>query len=276
VARPLASLLFALLLAIAGAFAAPLPSSAADTYQQHYDRYEAALDQDDLETAVVHARRAYRAAAADLGPTDERTGVLAYNLGVINHQLGRHRDATVALSKAVTIYQAVYGESDVRLTKPLIELGAAHRDLAEWAQAERAYVRALNILGADEGDHEATIMLILSQLTGVADGLEQPARMRTYGLRGIAICSDEPGDDPLTLGKLHLSVARAEVLLGDPLQARRHTERGLELYEQAVPANDPSWANIYAFAADVYARAGKESSARKFRRKAEALGAAPD
>lgn len=264
----------ALLLLVAGALAIhPAPARAAE-YAEHYARYQAALEARDLPTAVVHARRAYLAAVRERGPQAEQTGVLAYNLGIVNFELGRHRDAADALAKALGIYEAVYGAEDERVVKPLTKLAAAHGALEEWASAEREYVRAARILRDARGRDDREIALILGQLTQVADGLDEPKRMRSYGLRALAIVADDAAEEPLLVANLHLAVARAELLLGDVRQAKRHTERGVELYEKAMDEKDPRILEVYGFAAEVYAAYGKDYTARKYRRKVqEATGA---
>jgi len=244
------------------------PEDETPGYTVHYQHYEAAVEADDLEAAVVHARRAYLAAARERGPDDEYTGVLAYNLGVVNYELVRYRDAIESLERAVAVYEEIYGEEHERVATPLAKLAAAHQALEEWEDAERLYVRTARILSDALGPENRKVGLVLAQLGRVADGLGEPKRMRSYGLRALAILGSESDSDPVAVANLHLTVARAELMLGDASQARRHTEIAVELYERGLGQSDPRVLEVYDFAADVYERVGKEYTARKYRRKA--------
>jgi tetratricopeptide (TPR) repeat protein len=268
--RPLAAGLAVLVVSAAASV-----SAQTEEYAGHYLLYEQAVEAGDLESAVVHARRAYLAAARERGPDDRYTGVLAYNLGVVNLELGRFRDAAVSLARALEIYEKAYGKSDEHLVAPLTKLAAAHQNLEEWVASERAYVRAVRIIEGARGRDEPEIVLLLGQLAQVADGLGEPKRMRSYGLRALSITSDDPEADPTLVAKLHISVARAEMLLGDIRQAKRHTEVAVDLFEKTLGEDDPRTIEVYAFAAEIYDIYGKEYAARKYRRKVEEAGGDP-
>jgi len=261
---------------VVGALAATTVWTArAAEYADHYQRYQEAIEAKDLESAVVHARRAYLAAVRERGPADEYTGVLAYNLGVVNLELGRYRDATVAFEKALPVYEAVHGADSERIVLPLTKLAAAHQALEEWDAAERSYVRATRIIEKTRGDDDPALAGLFGQLALVADGLGEPKRMRAYGLRALAVAHRGEAD-PISVANLHLSVARAEMLIGDVRQAKRHTDVAVELYEKNSPPRDPQLIKVYGFAADIYEHYGKDYTARKYRRKVEEAGGAAD
>ena len=252
---------------VAALLGAAPPGADASEYAAHYARYKEAIAERDLESAVVHGRRAYLASKRDRGAKDARTGVLAYNLGAVNHELGRHRDATVYLGEAVAIYGVVHGERSERIIAPLRRLAAAHQALEEWVPAERYSVRAIDVIEATRGREDPEIGQILIELTAIANGLGAHKRLRSYGLRGLAILDRGPVEDPFQIVQLHVAVAGAEMVLGDGRQANRHTERAVEICEESFGEYSPQSLQIYAFAADVYEKIGKETAARKYRRK---------
>jgi tetratricopeptide (TPR) repeat protein len=240
-------------------------SAQAGEQSDQYELYKQAIAAGDLESAVVHARNAYQAAERERGPKDEQTGILAFNLGVVSFELGRYRDSQVALAKAVPIYQTAYGPQDERLIVPLAKLAEAHQALEEWAAAERFYVRAIQIIESKRGRDDLQLGLILGQLAQVAEGLGESKRVRSYGLRAISILTKLDVDDPIAIANLHVPVAHAELVLGNAREARKHTERAVELYESVLARNDPSMLRVYTFAAEIYERTGKDSTARKYR-----------
>lgn len=263
---------FALLLLTASAVALACPGARAADYTEQYERYREAVAAKDLESAVVHARRALLAATRELGPQAEQTGVLAYNLGAVNYQLGRYADAAKALEQAIPVYESVYGPSSEQLTKPLVKLAGSHQELEHWDRAERLYVRASSILIEKRGRKDPEVGLILGQLMQVAAGIDDPKRVRSYGLRSLAALDGTDQGDPIALANIHVTVAGAEMRLGDARQARRHTERAVELYESRYERTDPQMLRIYGFAADVFEQTGKESTARKYRRRIRKAG----
>lgn len=276
-------MLLLLLLASSVALTAPIARSAEPSekpeqakHADYYARYSKAIEANDLEGAVVYARRALRASERERGPADPQTGVLAYNLGVVNFELGRYRDAAAALRQALPIYEAVHGVDSEKYTKPLIKLAASHQQLEEWASAERLYVQASDILIALRGRDDETVGLILGQLTQVASGLDDPTRVRSYGLRSLAILSRVEEPDPIAVANLHIAIAGAEMQLGEPRKGRKHTERAVELYEGEFEENDPRMLGVYEFASRIYDQTGREATARKYRRRIKDAGGGGD
>ena len=96
-----------------------------EEWKEHYRLYEKAVEEENLESAVVYARRASLASNRERGIQDRQSGVLAYNLGVVNFELGRYGDAADALEQALSSYRTHYGAADLKTTTPLVKLAAA-------------------------------------------------------------------------------------------------------------------------------------------------------
>ena len=239
-----------------------------EEWKEHYRLYEKAVEEENLESAVVYARRASLASNRERGTQDRQSGVLAYNLGVVNFELGRYGDAADALEQALSSYRTHYGATDLKTTTPLVKLAAARQALKQWVPAEKQYVQALQILDKNpSAKNDLQAGLILAQLTQIAEGLNDPRRTRSYGLRGLSQIRKSEHRDSIAAANLHVSVARAELQLGNIAEARKHTARAVVLYEEQLPDGDSRLMGVYGFAASVYEQTGKNSTARKYRRR---------
>ncbi|MDG2051308.1 MAG: tetratricopeptide repeat protein [Myxococcota bacterium] len=248
----------------------PFAASQAEDWETHYGLYLKAIKENDLNAAVIHARRASLESNRERGPRDPQSGVLAYNLGVVNLELGRFSDSARALQEALLTYEELYGRDDVRVTKPLIQLATARKGLRQWTPAEKDYVRALQILRSKKSqENDLTAGLVLVQLTQVAEAINDPKRIRSYGLRSLSQLRKSGNQDSIAVANLHVAVAGAEIQLGNGSEARKHMERAMALYEDQLDPNDPQFIGIYEFAARLYEQTGKTSTARKYRKRVQ-------
>jgi tetratricopeptide (TPR) repeat protein len=244
----------------------PGPSETAD-YREAYESYVAALQEKDLEKALIYARKSHDLAAAELGLRHARTGVLAYNLGAVRYNLDRYRDALPALQEAVATYAKNYGPESKKNVLALRKLGLTHMELENWSEAERYSVQAIAILEAERGRTDPAITDILLDLTEIARNLQHAKRMRSYAMR--ALYNLRQGDDPdaLGVGHVYVSLATAEMLLGNASATNKSLDRALEIYEIHLTLEDPQLRALYTFAADAFERTGRSSAARKYRRR---------
>ena len=248
----------------------PLSISHAEEWQPHYELYLSAVKENDLDAAVIHARRASLASNRERGLRDKQSGVLAYNLGVVNLELGRYGDAARALQEALLTYEELYGPDHIQITKPLTQLASAHKGLRQWTPSEKEYVRSLQILKSNPSEeNNLKAGLVLVQLTQVAEAIGDPKRIRSYGLRALSELRKSGHSDSIAGANLHVAVAGAEIQLGNGSEARKHMERAMTIYEDQLEPNDPQMIGIYEFAATLYEQTGRTSTARKYRRRVE-------
>ena len=261
---------FRILIAFLFSLGLPLSISHAEEWQPHYELYLTAIKENDLEAAVIHARRASLASNRERGLRDKQSGVLAYNLGVVNLELGRYGDAARALQEALLTYEELYGPDHIQITKPLTQLASAHTGLRQWTPSEKEYVRSLQILRSNPSkENDLKAGLILVQLTQVAEAIGDPKRIRSYGLRALSELRKSGHQDSIAVANLHVAVAGAEIQLGKGSEARKHMERAMTLYEDQLAPDDPQMIGIYEFAATLYEQTGRASTARKYRRRVE-------
>ncbi|MCH2187575.1 tetratricopeptide repeat protein [Myxococcota bacterium] len=191
-----------------GSFALPLSASQAEEWETHYKLYLSAIKENDLNAAVIHARRASLASNRERGAREKQSGVLAYNLGVVNLELGRYGDAAQALQEALLTYEELYGPNEIQTAKPLIQLATARKGLRQWTPAEKDYVRALQILTSHQSEeNDLKKGLVLVQLTQVAEALGDPKRIRSYGLRALSALRKSGRRDSVAVANLHVAVA---------------------------------------------------------------------
>jgi len=263
------STLGALLLLVLLVLAPPAAPASEEkpAYQMAYDRYKAALLERDLETALIHARKSHTLAVEAIGPRSPQTGVLAYNLGAVRFSLERYRDAVPALEEALAIYTANNGPASEKNFLPLRKLGQTHLELENWETAERYLVRAMGIIEETRGRTDPQITEILLDLTEIARNLDHAKRMRSYAMR--ALYNLHQGENPkaLEVGHVYVSLATAEMLLGNASGTNKSLDRAIAIYEIHLTLKDPELRALYAFAADAFDQTGRESAARKYRRR---------
>ena len=243
------------------------PASLADGYRTAYARYKEALAEKDLEKALLYARKAHSLANEELGARDAKTAVLSYNLGAVSFELTRYRDALPPLQEAVSVYVEVYGPESEKNLMPLDKLAETTKALGDLPQAERHWTRSIEILEIKNPRTSPEVTAILFELLDVAQDLGEAKRMRSYAKR-ILYNLDAAGDsDSLEMGGVHISLAMAEILLGNAIGTNKNLERAIEIYEMRLPPNDSKLLELYAFAAEAFDQTGRPTAARKCRRK---------
>lgn len=77
------------------------------------------------------------------------------------------------------------------------------------------------------------------------------------------------GENPkaLEVGHVYVSLATAEMLLGNASGTNKSLDRAIAIYEIHLTLKDPELRALYAFAADAFDQTGRESAARKYRRR---------
>ncbi|MDG2333302.1 MAG: tetratricopeptide repeat protein [Myxococcota bacterium] len=257
----------ALLLLVGFFIVAIAPNGLAADYQEAYTQYKQALTEKDLEKALLYARKAHTLAQQELGPRHARTGILSYNLGAVSFQLTRYRDALVPLQQAVSIYSEVYGPESEKNLLPLGKLAETTRALGALPWAERHWTRSVEILEINKPRTSPEITEILLELLEVAQDLGEAKRMRSYSKRVLYNLNAAGVSDSVQMGGVHISLAMAEIMLGNAIPANKNLERAIELYETHLPPDDSKLLDLYAFAADAFEQTGRPGLARKCRRK---------
>ncbi len=242
-------------------------SGRAETYADAYKKYRAAIEEKDLEKALIYAQKAHQAARSERGLEDTQRGVLAYNLGAVSFRVKRYRDALPPLQEAVAVYAAAHGAESEKNLPPLRQLAKTHQALGNWREAERHWVRALSIIEVSQGRTAQEVTEILMRLSEVARQLDAPKRMRSYSQR--ALYNFYQGDDPtaLEVGHAHVNLATASILLGDASGTNKNLDRAIAIYETHLPPGSPELIDLYAFAAEAFENTGRSTAARKYRRK---------
>ena len=76
----------------------------AESYSEAYANYRAAIQERDLQMALIYAAKAHQAASSEEGLGDAQRAVLAYNLGAVSYQVKRYRDALPPLQELSLIH----------------------------------------------------------------------------------------------------------------------------------------------------------------------------
>ena len=63
----------------------------------------------------------------------------------------------------------------------------------------------------------------------------------------------------------------AEMQLGDAARVNQHMDWAIEIYDEKLSPDDPLLLEIYTLASQVYEKTGRETEARKYRRRAREL-----
>ena len=264
--------------AVPASAAAILPKAGAETspsetsepepgYKAAYQDYRNALIAQDFETALIYARKGHALALRDLGLRHAQTGVLAYNLGAVSYRLKRYRDALAPLLEAEQTYAENYGLDSKKNLLPVRKLAATSQALGNWPEAERYSVRAMEIIEAERGRTAPEITEILLDLTKITQNLGQAKRMRTYANRALYNMHQSEDPKALAIGHAYITLATAEIMLGDAVGVNKSLDRAIEIYEIHFSADDAQLLGLYAFAAETFEQTGRTGSARKYRRR---------
>ena len=239
----------------------------AESYSEAYANYRAAIQERDLQMALIYAAKAHQAASSEEGLGDAQRAVLAYNLGAVSYQVKRYRDALPPLQEAATLYVAAFGAESEKNLAPLRQLAKTHTALRNWREAERHWVKAIAILEAHQGRTDPAVTQILMELSEVARQLDAPKRMRAYSQRALYNLSQSDDPGALEAGHAHVNLATAFILLGDATETNKNLERAIAIYEAHLPPDSPQLLDLYAFAAEAFEKTGRATAARKYRRK---------
>jgi tetratricopeptide (TPR) repeat protein len=238
-------------------------------YQIAYSKYRKAVAEKDLQKALIYARKSHELAVRDLGPRNARTGVLAYNLGAVSFRLERYVDALGPLREAEATYLENYGADSSKNLLPVRKLADAYGALRVWPQAERYSIRAMEIVETNQGRTAPEITEILMELTQITQSMGHAKRMRSYANRALYNLHQDEDTKTMAIGHAYISLATAELMLGDASASHKSLDRALEIYEIHLSPDDPKLLDLYAFAAEAFERTGRATKARKYRRKLE-------
>ncbi len=235
-----------------------------------YSQYKEALESQDYATALVYARKSDQLAATELSADDPRKAVLAYNLGTLYYRLERYQEAVEPLERAIKDYTALNGPGSMEILAPLKRQALNYQALRNWRMAEKSYLAAMSLIEASEGRKAVSLAPILIQLNGVAEAQENYRRQQNYGRRALYIYDQAGQSRGLESARIHVDLVGAEMHLGDAAKVNQHMQWALEIYEEKLDPDDPLLLEIYTLAGQVYEKTGRETEARKYRRRARA------
>jgi tetratricopeptide (TPR) repeat protein len=236
-----------------------------------YTRYKEALDEKDYATALVYARKSDQLAAEQLAENDPRKATLAYNLGTLYYRLDRHQDAVEPLARATEAYRTLHGQGSMKTLPSLQRLALNYQALQNWREAEKSYLAAVRVIEASEGRKSETLAPILIQLSSVAEAQAAFKRQQNYGRRALYLYDQAGKSRGLASARIHVDLVGAEMQLGDAARVNQHMEWAIEIYDEKLSPDDPLLLEIYTLASQVYEKTGRETEARKYRRRAREL-----
>jgi tetratricopeptide (TPR) repeat protein len=184
-----------------------------------------------LSARVREAEDALRRAAA-LAPGDAE---IAYDLGRIYYQEGRHPQAAAAFRQAIAI--------DARAYKAWDNLGLAMEALGDAAQATHHYLKAMEIARTEQPRYDVVYANYADLL------LKQGENRRAFD--AAAEAAQRNPDDP-----------RNMFLAGKALVRLERPDIGLKWLTQAL-ALDPDYAEAHYLLAQAYRRLGRMDDAAR-------------
>lgn len=229
------------------------------------------LEQHRYEQAHFWARQA-GAWIERLGGSDELSGKLANNRGVLAYAEGRYGDAIAEYQRALELRERVYGPDHLETAKVLGNLGVVYANQRKLDEAIAHYDRALTTQRRILGDHHPLVATSLVNLgmayraqgqfeaaleafTGALEirqrtvGMEHPLSWRLindfgtlFELQGDLRRARERHEEALALAKKavgdeHPYVASAMMALGGLLERGGELREALGLYERAHRIN---------------------------------------
>ncbi|MFN0152381.1 MAG: tetratricopeptide repeat protein [bacterium] len=163
-----------------------------------------------------------------LGPTHYLIASDTHRLGALLNAEGRTAEAERELTHALEMRIAQFGESHTSVASTLSELARARTSSGDLDEACALYERALAILRAKLGDaHPRTAAVQIGFAhAGRARG-DAPADAEPHVRAAIAVLNG-------SLGPRHLTIARAQFVLGELLAAQGKNAEAQALLESAL------------------------------------------
>jgi tetratricopeptide (TPR) repeat protein len=147
---------------------------------------------------------------------------------------------THLLTRAVEIYETIYGPDHPLIGTVLTDLGWHLEDTAQWHDAREVLERALRVQEATYGSQDPRVAAVLTHLGATLTALGWPSTARSLLERALQIHTEESGrSHPATATTLNV-LALALQALGDPASAKPLLERAVEI-RQTVFGHDHPW-----------------------------------
>ena len=228
---------------------APVPVSTARAESaetsEAYNLARDAIQAGDFETAVRYMEKALASAEAETEANDKQIGILAYNLGQLQLELGEFVEARSSLEKAVARYITVYDELSPRLVSPLGKLATCLEELNENRDAYHAYRRIVDIKGKQFGGRSVEVANALAVVAQAANGAENHKKAQLSLTRALRIWNAERGPRSIEAGQASLHLGLSELRLREFSLALPHIAAGVDILEEALPLGHPYKVQLY-------------------------------
>ena len=220
---------------------AVLADGEVEAFKAAYDRYQTALETNDIEAASAAA-----AQALELGklvfPDDSPSLLALYvNHGDLLIDQQRYTEAVPLLQEAVTRFEKQYGKKDERLIYALWALAEANGSTGEHEIAVKQLIRLSRMVKKAHGP-ESRVFADVQQLLGQESyfSASQYKKARRPLANAYDIYSSLYGDSVYQTGLAALWLGKAELLeKNGNEQAERHFLEALNIFEATTPPGHP-------------------------------------
>jgi len=165
---------------------------------------------------------------------------------------------------ALEFYERVFGETDVRLTDPLLELGKAYQAAEYFEEAEETFQRLLRLYQARYPDEKTNWAIPLSLLGDLARQAKDHARAATFFEEALALAVAEFGQDSLRLHVILDKAAEAHLAAENLERAEELSHWHIRVLLPHLPSKDePALLPSVRRLADIQLRRLKEKRANE-------------
>ncbi|MBI4908127.1 MAG: tetratricopeptide repeat protein [Acidobacteria bacterium] len=173
--------------------------------------------------------------------------VVRNNLGVLNHQRGRYKEAERMYRAALPEYEQLAGLARVSHASILSNLAETLRMQGNLDEAERLHRKGL--LLAEETDKAgSTLAISLQNFAVLLNQRGRYAESRKLSQRALSLHKQRNGNLAVRLPSVLNTLAEAERMLGLDDESAAHHEESLDLRLQSLPVDHPEvatgWLNL--------------------------------
>jgi serine/threonine protein kinase/tetratricopeptide (TPR) repeat protein len=192
-----------------------------------------------LEEAIVHLQRAYDLRALDYGEGNPALSFQLHNLANVKAQAGDVEAALELYDEVIRMREKAYGPSSPRVADVLANKGVTYLKMTKTEDAVASLQRAYEIY-RESGADEFELAHIQGLLGFALTNLGRTTEARRLVLEAIRGYEEARGADHPSLVEVHGYMVLIDLREQNYSDALRHSERALEIAEQAPGLPTPT------------------------------------
>lgn len=225
----------------------------------------------DLAAARQSAVRALRIAEGAHGPESLVVANTLHELGRLDFEAGRLRDASASWQRALEIVQKTRAPANRDILVAIVQLADIARLERRYANAEEMYLRAQR--GAEQAGAGDLLGFCLHHLACLYADRDQHDRAELLLRRSLSTTEKEFGARNVEWGMCATNLARSLLALKKPVEAEEWARSAVAAFEQANGVRHPFFLQTLEAHARILRTLKRKDEARQVSNRAQSLAA---